>query len=80
MSSNLPPGVTDSMIPGNRPEDTLWEQLCDDICGSGLTIEEAQLAWKIGMAVMKECVSFAIDQAYLEGCKEGLWKEKEEAA
>ena len=21
MSSNLPPGVTDSMIPGNRPED-----------------------------------------------------------
>lgn len=25
MSSNLPPGVTDSMIPGNRPEDQEFE-------------------------------------------------------
>ena len=25
MSSNLPPGVTESMIPGNRPEDAAFE-------------------------------------------------------
>jgi hypothetical protein len=23
---NLPPGVTESMIPGNRPEDIAWEK------------------------------------------------------
>ena len=26
MSSNLPPGVTESMIPGNRPEDQMVEE------------------------------------------------------
>ena len=34
MSSNLPPDVTESMIPGNRPEDTEWERFLtwlDDI-------------------------------------------------
>lgn len=32
--SNLPPGVTESMIPGNRPEDVLWDRLVDEVCGS----------------------------------------------
>lgn len=26
-SSNLPPGVTESMIPGNRPEDAAFEKI-----------------------------------------------------
>lgn len=26
MSSNLPPGVSEGMIPGNRPEDEEWEE------------------------------------------------------
>lgn len=26
---NLPPGVTDSMLPGNRPEDEAWEYYCE---------------------------------------------------
>lgn len=26
-ASNLPPGVTESMIPGNRPEDVRYEEL-----------------------------------------------------
>lgn len=29
MSSNLPPGVTESMIPGNRPEDLRYERVLD---------------------------------------------------
>lgn len=29
MTSNLPPGVTDSMIPGNRPEDVAQEKFMD---------------------------------------------------
>ena len=34
MGGNLPPGVTDSMIPGNRPEDIAYEKLVDDIYGA----------------------------------------------
>jgi hypothetical protein len=41
MSSNLPPGVTENMIPGNRPEDmaeeAFWEALYD-----GLTTERVE--------------------------------------
>ena len=29
--SNLPPGVTDSMIPGNGPEDVEWEKMLESI-------------------------------------------------
>jgi hypothetical protein len=29
MASNLPPGVSDSDIPGNRPEDQEWDNLWD---------------------------------------------------
>jgi hypothetical protein len=28
--SNLPPGVTTSMLPGNRPGELAWEKLTDD--------------------------------------------------
>lgn len=31
MNSNLPPGVTDSMIPGNRPQDAEFEHILDSI-------------------------------------------------
>lgn len=30
MNSNLPPGVTESMIPGNRPEDKEYEEALDE--------------------------------------------------
>lgn len=31
MSSNLPPGVTESMLPGNRPEDIEFEKMCEEL-------------------------------------------------
>ena len=31
MSSNLPPGVTTSMLPGNRHEDAEYERLANDL-------------------------------------------------
>lgn len=31
MGSNLPPGVSESMIPGNRPEDEWYERFWDAI-------------------------------------------------
>ena len=29
--NNLPPGATDSMIPGNTPEDQEWDRMLDAI-------------------------------------------------
>ena len=43
--SNLPPGCSESDIPGNRPEDVAWDNLLDEIAGSGLDIEEARRRW-----------------------------------
>lgn len=31
MSYNLPPGVTNSMLPGNRPEDVFWESVVESL-------------------------------------------------
>ncbi len=36
-SNNLPPGVTDDMIPGNRPEDEDWDRLYDWIADTGIS-------------------------------------------
>lgn len=55
--SNLPPGVTESMIPGNRPEDAEWDAFYDwfeDQCvESGFTVEEVRLAVTIGFSGLK---------------------------
>lgn len=55
--SNLPPGVSESMIPGNRPEDAAWElfhEWLDDECGvNKLTFEEARLIWQTGLALSR---------------------------
>lgn len=47
MSSNLPPGVTDFMLPGNRPEDAKAEAMADAVYAaigaSGVTGTEKQI-------------------------------------
>lgn len=43
MSSNLPPGVSDSDIPGNRPEDMEWDNLWDWLGGIDIEPEEIRL-------------------------------------
>lgn len=49
MSSNLPPGVTENMIPGNRPEDQLHGGIDADMEKHKLSIQEAIEIWKLGM-------------------------------
>ena len=52
MASNLPPGVTEGMLPGNRPEDWGWDALLDDISSDsdtlGLDADEARIIWEMG--------------------------------
>lgn len=52
--SNLPPGVTDLMIPGNRPEDAEFENFMewvwDKFADSALDIPEMKRALLIGIA------------------------------
>ncbi len=53
MTSNYPPGVTESMIPGCRPEDHLWEKFYEkidrDTAKHGIYPEDAYKIWKMGM-------------------------------
>lgn len=54
MTSNLPPGVTESMFPGNTPEDAAWKAFLDDVqadCDERLlTVEEARITWETGIS------------------------------
>ena len=58
MLSNLPPGVTDSMIPGNYPNESEreWEIVTDDLinqCGrDDMTIEEFKLLVDAGRSAV----------------------------
>lgn len=45
MSSNLPPGVTDSMIPGNRPEDAEFDAKVERITDRIMQAGPADAAW-----------------------------------
>lgn len=53
--SNLPPGVTDSMIPGNRPEDEEWDSFLEEVTRdtdeNGMTVLRARKVWQAGMKV-----------------------------
>lgn len=57
MSSNLPPGVTEGMIPGNRPNDLEWERAwewADQVVNeTNLTVQEFQRAVLVGIAGVK---------------------------
>lgn len=68
MSSNLPPGVTDAMLPGNRPEDLAWERFWDYAQDrlSTLDISEAYMALDIGtasIAAIRSNISSLIEEA-----------------
>lgn len=53
--SNLPPGVTVGMIPGNRPEDTEWEEFGEWALEQfvDLSSAEARRAVVAGIAAVK---------------------------
>lgn len=62
MSSNLPPGVTPSMLPGNSGEEAAWEKVVEDVLwDSGeknLAPPEAREAWQMGLVAFLRCRQF----------------------
>ena len=57
MASNLPPGVTESMIPGNRPEDmareSAEEKLLDALSAENLTPFEYEIVREVGIKAVR---------------------------
>ena len=49
MSLNLPPGVSDYDIPGNRTEDIEWENLIDKMMSDIDSPYEARQVWEQGL-------------------------------
>lgn len=52
--SNLPPGVSESDIPGNRPEDLAWDKFFEKIdvdCNNNhLNVFDAIAVWNTGLS------------------------------
>ena len=80
MSSNLPPGVTDNMLPGNRPEDLQWDEVLEwaanELSESGLDPDEVQRAVVIGIAAVQAERKF-VDLLVVGGIEEYIQLEKE---
>lgn len=57
MASNLPSGVTEGMLPGNRPEDMAWDKLHEgidnDAAKENMSDMDVYVAWKMGVATWK---------------------------
>jgi hypothetical protein len=57
MASNLPPGVTVSMIPGNRPEDMAREAaeeiLLDVLSVENLSPHEYEIVGEVGLSAVR---------------------------
>ena len=60
--SNLPPGVSVSDIPGNRPEDDAWDELVEsigtDAAEANMTDTDVLVAWRMGLAAYKAARGF----------------------
>ena len=58
MGSNLPPGVRDCDIPGNRPEDAEWERVHEgidaDAVAERMSDMDVSCAWRLGFAAYKQ--------------------------
>lgn len=68
MLNNLPPGVTDAMLPGNTQEDIAWDEFWEwaEESLSKLDISEAYMAIKIGISAVKaihDDISYLIKEA-----------------
>lgn len=71
--SNLPPGVSDSDIPGNRPEDLRYESLWETIYNKA---EELEIPLEVfdntdNGPKLVDLIDWAYAEAYREGYEDG---------
>jgi len=78
MASNLPPGVTVSMLPGNRPEDIAREdaeeKLLDALIDAELTPSEYEIVRDVGLnavKVFRECLKEEVRETWI-ACEERI--------
>lgn len=55
---NMPPGCSESHIPGNRPEDTAWEDLLEEIGQTAITAYDARLRWESQPDLLKSAKAY----------------------
>jgi hypothetical protein len=84
MASNLPPGVTVSMLPGNRPEDiareNAEEKLMDALIDAELTPSEYDIVREVGInavKVFRECLKEDVQETWI-ACEERIASLKNE--
>ena len=83
-NSNLPPGVTENMIPGNSPQDMEWDRVIDEMITwcerKGVEPMDAFLAIKDAApdAVVKGYVHCEAAKAFNEGKTSVLMLHKED--
>jgi predicted DNA-binding ribbon-helix-helix protein len=80
MSSNLPPGITESMIPGNRPEDAEEEAFWDELA-SRMGLPANKLAERVFDQVanddnLSKVIELARDIGYERGMQDGRAEEQ----
>lgn len=71
--SNLPPGVTTNMLPGNRTEDIAYANLCEDLRGI-VALSDEQID------KLAEWVSDKLDAANRDGYSEGVQETKSQCS
>jgi hypothetical protein len=81
MNSNLPPGVSENMIPGNRPEDEahekFWDQLCTALMEkSGWSQEQVDELADDDNEMIRDLVDHVLDLAYTLGMQDGRAEEQ----
>ena len=66
MASNLPPGVTESMLPGNRPEDIAQEaaeeKLLDALSFENLSPHEYEIVREMGLSAVRILGKFVAEE------------------
>jgi hypothetical protein len=58
--NNLPPGVSEGMIPGNRQEDQDWDDFLEwadcQLAESGLSVEDCRAAVRAGIEMVQKAI------------------------
>ena len=75
MSSNLPPGVSENMIPGNRPEDLEYEHFWDTLIDRVGDLSGAPSFW-YEQDWLITVVDMAAELSYDKGMADGRMEEQ----